>query len=81
MELIAAEDFSCSLAKGERVSIHLSAKEFVYAPAVAGADAGYAYVCVDGAPAGKIKVVFAETVEQNKIENKSFWDKLFGEKP
>ncbi len=81
VELIAAEDFSCSLAKGERVSIHLSAKEFVYAPAVAGADAGFAYICIDGHSVGKIKVLFAHTVEQIKVEKKSFWDKLFGGKP
>lgn len=81
VSLLAAEDFRFALAPGEQVSFCLSAKEFVYAPAVAGADAGFAYICVDGMPVGKVSVVFGETVEQSKEENKSFWDKLFGGKP
>lgn len=81
VELLAAEDVSFAIAPGEQVSFFLSAKEFVYAPAVAGAEAGYAYICVDDVPVRKIPVVFAETVEQSNEKNKSFWDKLFGGKP
>lgn len=76
--VLAAGDFSYALAEGERVTFLPSVKAFVYAPVVAGADAGYAYVCVDGRAVGKVPVVFAETVEQIKTENKSFWDRLFG---
>lgn len=81
VEVLAAEDFAFALAPGEQVSFCLSSKEFIYAPAVAGADAGFAYICVDGVPVGKIPVVFAETVEQSNEKNKSFWEKLFGGKP
>ena len=80
VDVIAAEDFSFALANGETVETVLSNKGFVYAPAVAGADAGFAYICVDGKPVGKVKVVFDKTVEQKIPEKKSFWDRIFGGK-
>lgn len=80
VNVIATEKFSFALAEKEQVGFSLSTKEFVYAPVVQGADAGYAYVCVDGEPVGKVKVVFDETVEQQVTEKKSFWDKVFGGK-
>ena len=78
VEVLSAADFSYAMAAGEQVSFRLSVKEFAYAPVVAGAEAGYAYVCVDGRAVGKVPVVFAKTVEQTKPDNKSIWDKLFG---
>jgi len=80
VDVIAAEDFSFALATGETVSTVLSNKGFVYAPAVAGADAGFGYICIDGKPVGKVKVVFDKTVEQKIPEKKSFWDRIFGGK-
>ena len=78
VDVIAAEDFYFALAQGETVSTVLSNKGFVYAPAVEGADAGFAHICVDGKPVGKVKVVFDKTVEQKIPEKKSFWDRIFG---
>ncbi len=78
VSVIATEDFSYALAEGERITFVLSAKGFCYAPVVAGGDAGYAYICVDGKAVGKIKVVYEETIELPPTQEKSFWQKLFG---
>ena len=43
-------------------------------------DAGFAYICIDGKPVGKVKVVFEKTVEQKIPEKKNFWDRIFGGK-
>ncbi len=80
VNVIATEGFSFALADGEQVDFALSAKEFAYAPVVQGADAGYAYICVDGKAVGKVKVIFDRTVEQQVSGKKSFWDKIFGGK-
>jgi hypothetical protein len=80
VDVIAAEDFSFALTEGETITTTLSNKGFVYAPTVAYADAGFGYICVDGKPVGKIKVVFEKTVELNVPEKKSFWDRIFGGK-
>ena len=74
----AAEDFSYPIAEGERISVTLSGPGFVYAPVVADADAGYAHILLDGSPVGKVKLVYAETVEQTQTEKPSFWKRLFG---
>ena len=55
----------------------LSGQGFVYAPAVEGADAGFAYVVINGKAVGKIPVIYGATVEQIKEEEKSFLEKLF----
>ena len=78
VNVMAAEDFSFALAAGEQVTFSLSVKEFAYAPVVANASAGYAYVCVDGKPVGKLPVVFEKTVEFLPQPKRGFWDKLFG---
>ena len=75
----AVEDFSYSLAEGEEITFVLSKKEFVYAPIASGADAGYAYVCIDGKPVGKVKVVYNQTIEQSVSKKKSFWERLLGD--
>ena len=51
---------------------------FVYAPAVEGAAAGYAYVILEGKAIGKVPVIFGQTVEQIPEETKSHWKRLFG---
>ena len=76
--VIAAEDFSYALLAGEKVSFVLSCKGFAYAPAVAGGDAGFAYICVDGEAVGKVALYFEETVEQLPAEEKTRWQRWFG---
>jgi D-alanyl-D-alanine carboxypeptidase len=76
--LRSAEDFSYPMAEGERISVTLSGPGFVYAPVVADAQAGYAHICLDGSPVGKVKLVYEETVEQIQTEEPSFWKRLFG---
>ena len=76
--LIAAEEFSYPLAEGERISVLLSGPGFAYAPVVQGEDAGFAHICLDGKPVGKVRMVYHETIEREKEPERSFWEKLFG---
>lgn len=78
VNVIAADDFSYALAKDERISFVLSCKGVAYAPVVEGADAGFAYICIDGKAVGKVAVSYDETVEQTPVEKKSIWQRLFG---
>ncbi len=76
VSLVAAEDFSYSMAPGETVEIVLPKPEFVYAPVVQGQAAGFAYICLDGKAVGKVSAVYGETVEMSEIEKPSLWEKL-----
>ena len=78
VELIAAEDFSYSLAAEEHPVLMIPGPGFVYAPVAEGADAGYAYVLIAGKAVGKVPIVYGETIEQEQTEEKSFLEKLFG---
>lgn len=80
VNVMAREDYSCAIAPGEQVSILLPGKEFVYAPVAANADAGFAYVCVDGKAVGKVAVYYETTVERQIVEKKHFWQRWFGGK-
>ena len=73
--LLAAEDFSYALASEEQPQIVLGGQNFVYAPAVQGAEAGNAYVMLNGKAIGKIGLVYGETVEQEAPQKKSFWNR------
>ena len=77
VEVRAAEDFSYALAEEENPCLVLPGPGFVYAPAVEGAQAGFAYVLINGKAVGKIPVVYGTTVEQRETEEKGFWKKLF----
>jgi len=77
VQLLAAEDFSYALAPEEQPQLALSGPGFVYAPAVEGAEAGYAYVLIGGKAVGKISLVYGQTVEQSQTEEKSLWQKLY----
>ena len=77
VEILAAEDFSYSLAPGETVQLALPGPGFVYAPAVAGADAGVGYILIGGKAVGKVPTVFGATVEQQKEAQKSLWRRIF----
>ena len=76
VQVLAAEDFSYSLAPGEQPQLALPGPGFVYAPAVEGAEAGYAYVLIEGKAVGRIPVVYGQTIEQKKEEEKSLWDRF-----
>ncbi len=77
VEVRAGSDFDYALAPEERPCLVLPGPGFVYAPAVEGADAGIAYVLINGKAVGKVPVVYGTTVEQEKTEEKNFWQKLF----
>ena len=77
VEILAAEDFDYPLAEEEQPMTMLPGSGFVYAPAVEGADAGFAYVLINGKAVGKVPVVYGATVEQTKEEEKNFLQKLF----
>ncbi|MBQ3192062.1 MAG: D-alanyl-D-alanine carboxypeptidase [Oscillospiraceae bacterium] len=76
VEILAAEAFDYALAPEERPQLVYPGPGFVYAPAVEGAEAGFAYVLIEGRAVGKVPVVFGQTIEQKQEEEKSFWQKL-----
>lgn len=77
--LLADENFVYAIAQDEVPQLVISGTGFAYAPVVAGSDAGFAYVLIDGQAVGKIPLVYGETVELQKVpEKKSFLEKLFG---
>ena len=80
VQLLAAEDFDYALAPGEEISFVVPGTGFVYAPVAVNADAGYAYVCVDGKSVGKVPVIYGETIEKQPDETQSFWQRLLGGK-
>lgn len=73
IQVLAAEDFSYALAKEENPQLALPGPGFVYAPAVEGADAGFAYVLIEGNAIGKFPVVYGQTVEMKTEEKEPFW--------
>ena len=78
VELVAAEDFSYPLAEGEKASIEPIGPGFDYAPVVEGADAGHAWVCLDGKRVGKVALRYGKTVELSTEEKQTLWKWLFG---
>ena len=77
VEVLAAEDFSFAMTKDERAQLAVAGPGFVYAPAVADADAGWGYVLINGKAVGKVPVVYGCTVEQSKPAEKKLWQKIF----
>ena len=79
VSLVAAENFSFPLTKQEQVQVVLSGPGFAYAPVVKGKTAGFAYICIGDAAVGKVKLIYAETVERTAETKKpSFWQRIFG---
>ena len=78
VQVLAAEDFAYAITAEECPQLAIPGPGFVYAPAVEGAEAGYAYVLIEGKAVGKVPVVYGQTIEQTPTEEKSFWQKLFG---
>lgn len=64
VDLIAAEDFSYSLAQGERVTISPPEAGFAYAPVAEGQAAGFAHILVDGTAVAKVPLVYGKTIER-----------------
>ena len=77
-QLLAAEDFSYPLAAEEQVTVTPVGTGFVYAPTVEGADAGFAWVRVNGRAVGKVGLHYGQTVERIAEEERSFLERLFG---
>ena len=80
VSLLAAEDFSFSLASDEKASIVLPPPGFAYAPVVCGQYAGDASVCIGDHTVGKVKLVYGKTVEQQTQRKRHFWDGWFGDR-
>ncbi len=78
VELLAAQGFDYAVAEGENPQTMFSGTGFVYAPVAEGAEAGFAYVLIEGNAVGKIPLVYGQTIEQTPEEEKSFLQKLFG---
>ena len=78
-EVLTGEDFDFSLAPEETAQLMIPGTEFAYAPVVEGADAGFAWVLIQGKAVGRIPVVYGQTVEQEVTEEKNFFQRLFGE--
>ena len=78
VELLACQDFSYALRSKETILIQLPRPGFVYAPVVAGQQAGYAYACIQGHPVGKIPMIYGRTIEQEQTPKKSLWERIFG---
>lgn len=77
VEVLAAEDFSYALSPEEKPQTVLSGPGFVYAPAIEGAEAGYAYVLLAGKAVGKVPLVYGQTIEQSGGEERSLLKRLF----
>ena len=79
--LISAEGFCYPLSAQEKTEIVLPAPGFVYAPVAEGQEAGFAHVCVDGHPVGKIPLYYGETIERVATQEEApFWRRIFGGK-
>ena len=76
--VFATADFYYPVMADEQISVILSAPEFAYAPVSAGAEAGFAYVCIDDKAVGKVPIAYGQTIELRPIQKQSFWNRLFG---
>ena len=76
VQLVAEEDFSYALAPDEHPQLAVSGPGFVYAPAVEGAQAGFAYVLIEGKAVGKVPLVYGQTVEQMQTEEKGILKRI-----
>ena len=77
-QLVANNSFDYALADDEVPKIMIPGPGFVYAPVTAGADAGFAHICIDGESVGKVPLVYGETIEIAPEEEKNFWERLIG---
>ena len=75
VDLLCAEDLDLALAPEDRPQVVLGGKEFVYAPVVEGAEAGFAYVMLNGKAVGKVPLTYGQTVEQMEEKSAFPWGK------
>lgn len=75
-ELVADEAFTYAVAESEKIQILLPPKGFVYAPVAQGQDAGFAHICVNGAVAGKVKLVYGATIEKEPEPEQHWWERI-----
>ncbi len=75
VSLIAQKDFSYALAPEETTQIAFGGPGFVYAPAVEGAEAGYAYILLQGKAVGKVPVAYGTTVEKQSEKVRHWWNR------
>ena len=80
VEVLCAEDLDLSLAADEKPVLVLPGPGFVYSPVTEGADAGFAYVLIDGCAVARIPVVYGRTIEQEPDQEPNFWEKILGRK-
>ena len=78
--ILAAGDFFYPMMEGEQATVVLSKPEFSYAPVTAGAEAGFAYICIGGKSGGKVPGIYGQTVESKPVQKRNFWDGWFGGK-
>ena len=76
--ILAVEDFYYPMMANETATIVLPEPEFSHAPVTAGAEAGYAYICIGGKAVGKVATVYGHTVEVKLLQKGHFWDGWFG---
>ena len=72
----AAEDFCWPVSENENITVKLPDQGPVFAPAVAGAHAGYGHILVEGKPVGKVKLYYSETIEQQPAKEKNLLERL-----
>ena len=80
VQVLAAENFDYALAQEEVPQVVLPGPGFVYSPVTEGADAGFAYVLIDGKAVGKVPVIYGQTIEKEPEEEVNFFQKHFGRK-
>ena len=78
VELLAAADFDYALSPEETTEMVIPGPGFVYAPVAEGADAGVVHICIGGKSVGKVPLIYGETVEMVREEQKSLWKRLIG---
>ena len=77
VRILAAEDFCFAMRENESWSVKLPEPGFIYAPVAQGQSAGYAHIWIDGVPVGKVALVYADTVEQQKSTKVPWYQRLF----
>jgi len=76
--LVAAEGFSYAMAEGEDFEIILSPQPFSYAPVVAGAEEGCAYVLLEGRVIGQVGLVWGSSAAEKQEKERTLLQRLFG---
>ena len=76
VDLLCAGDLDLALAPEDRPQVVLGGQPFVYAPVEEGAEAGFAYVMLNGKAVGKVPLTYGQTVEQKEEKSAFPWGKV-----